>query len=62
MLRLAICLMHDNGLKVCAPIHDAVLIEGDLDHQTELLSMAQKCMQRASEIILGRHSIRSQKP
>ena len=53
MLRLAICLMHDNGLKVCAPIHDAVLIEGDLDHQTEWLSMAQKCMQRASEIILG---------
>ena len=53
MLRIAIGLMQNQGIKVCAPIHDAVLIEGHVNEERECLLIAQKCMQRASQMVLG---------
>ena len=52
MLRLAIMSLQDDGIDVCAPVHDAVVIEGPLERQEEIVSRAQKLMRRASEIIL----------
>jgi len=52
MLRVAIMLMHEKGLEVSAPIHDAVLIEGPIDREVEFVGQAQNCMRKASEIIL----------
>ena len=52
MLRLAIMFLQDDGIDVCAPVHDAVVIEGPLERQEEIVSRAQKLMRRASEIIL----------
>ena len=53
MLRIAIGLMQNQGLRVCAPIHDAVLIEGPKRDELECLNIAQKCMRKASEAVLG---------
>jgi hypothetical protein len=53
MLRLACCLATEHGIRVCAPVHDAVLIEaptGGIDSAVEEL---QKCMGEASRIVLG---------
>ena len=52
MLRLACCLATEAGITVCAPIHDALLIEApddDLDHAVEV---TQACMAEASSVIL----------
>ena len=59
MLRLACCLMTEAGLCVCAPVHDAVLIEaaeGDIDRAT---AEAQAAMQLASEVVLGGFPLRT---
>ena len=53
MLRIAIGLMQNQGIKVCAPIHDAVLVEGHVSEERECILIAQKCMQKASEMVLS---------
>ena len=53
MLRLACCLATEAGITVCAPIHDALLIEAsdsDLDNAVEV---TQACMAEASSVILA---------
>ncbi|NRP27460.1 DNA polymerase I, thermostable [Marinobacterium sp. xm-d-420] len=52
MLRMAITSMLERGIKVCAPIHDAVLIEASLDEMDDTISRAQTIMADVSEIIL----------
>ena len=59
MLRLAIIEMHNAGIRVCAPIHDAVLIEGPIDQAEEIVSKAQQCMREASKIILNGFELES---
>jgi hypothetical protein len=59
MLRLACCLATKAGIKVCGPIHDAILIEakvGELDEQTAL---AQECMAEASALVLNGFRLRT---
>lgn len=53
MLRLACCLMTERGISVCAPVHDAVLVEGPVDDIEHVVAEAQRAMREASEIILG---------
>jgi len=53
MLRLAIIKMHEAGVKVAAPIHDAVLVEGQIEHSQEIVATTQLCMREASKIILN---------
>ena len=52
MLRIACILMVKNGIQLCAPIHDAVLIEATEDSIEEQSKMAQQCMEDASQIVL----------
>jgi DNA polymerase I len=59
MLRLACCLATERGIQVCAPIHDAVLIEaaaGDID---AAVRETQQAMREASEVILPGFSLRT---
>ena len=59
MLRLACCLATERGIQVCAPVHDAVLIEaatGDID---EAVKETQRAMREASEVILPGFSLRT---
>jgi len=52
MLRMAITAMLEEGIKVCAPIHDAVLIEAPLNQLDEVISKAQMIMGDISEYVL----------
>jgi hypothetical protein len=52
MLRLACCLATERGVRVCAPIHDAILIEAAEDKLGHAISEAQRAMSDASAIVL----------
>jgi hypothetical protein len=53
MLRLACCEATEGGLEVCAPVHDAILMEGPADRIDEVVARTQAVMRRASEIVLS---------
>jgi hypothetical protein len=53
MLRLACCLMVERGIALCAPIHDALLVEAPIDRIQETALAAQAAMREASAIVLG---------
>ena len=59
MLRLACCLATERGIRVCAPVHDAILIEAPLDELDETVEQTQEAMARASEIVLDGSRLRS---
>ena len=52
MLRIACILMTEAGIRVCAPVHDALLIEAPLDELDEAIVTSQALMQEASRIVL----------
>jgi hypothetical protein len=52
MLRLACCMLVEAGVGLCAPIHDAVLIEGPADTIDEMVARARGIMAEASRIVL----------
>jgi len=60
MLRLACCLATEQGIRVCAPIHDAILIEAPLDELAAQVALAQKMMAEASGIVLDGFKLRSE--
>jgi hypothetical protein len=53
MLRLACCLATERGIRVCAPIHDAILIEPPMDEIEGAVACLQACMAEASRIVLA---------
>ena len=52
MLRIACILIHERGIQLCAPVHDAILIEAPDEKIEAHARIAQDCMNRASEIVL----------
>lgn len=52
MLRLACCLSTEQGIEVCAPVHDAVLICAPLDRLEADIAKMQDIMREASRIVL----------
>ncbi|MBM4071007.1 MAG: DNA polymerase I [Planctomycetes bacterium] len=59
MLRIACCLATERGIRVCAPVHDALLVEGPLDEIEDVVAKTQRAMQEASEVVLSGFSLRS---
>ena len=59
MLRLACCLSIEAGIRVCAPVHDALLIEAPLSALEEVVTQTQRTMEEASAIILNGFKLRS---
>ena len=59
MLRLACCLTTEAGIKVCAPQHDALLIEAPLRDLDDTIATAQRLMAEASAIVLDGFALRS---
>jgi hypothetical protein len=53
MMRLACILAVERGIKLCAPIHDALLIEAPLDQIDSEVVRLKECMAEASEAVLG---------
>jgi DNA polymerase-1 len=53
MLRLACSLATERGVEVCAPVHDALLVEGDADRMGDVLETTRAAMAEASRVVLG---------
>jgi DNA polymerase I len=62
MLRLACCLATERGIEVCAPVHDALLIEGPADAIHEVAAETARAMREASEIVLDGFALRTDEP
>jgi DNA polymerase I len=52
MLRLACCLATERGVDVCAPVHDALLIEADADGIDDAVAATKAAMTEASRVVL----------
>ena len=59
MLRLACCLATERGIRVCMPVHDAILIEADIGNIDETVEAAQLAMAEASRVVLNGFELRS---
>jgi len=53
MLRLACCLAVERGIRVCAPVHDALLIEAPLETLDKAIADTQAAMAESSEVVLS---------
>jgi DNA polymerase I-like protein with 3'-5' exonuclease and polymerase domains len=60
MLRLACCLLTERGIRVCAPIHDALLVEGLADGIAGVVAETTEAMREASELVLPGFPLRSE--
>ena len=52
MLRIACILLTDAGVRVCAPVHDALLIEAPLEELDNEVAKTKSLMREASRIVL----------
>jgi DNA polymerase I-like protein with 3'-5' exonuclease and polymerase domains len=52
MLRIASILITEAGIRICAPVHDALLIEAPLDELDGAIEATQLLMKQASGIVL----------
>jgi DNA polymerase I-like protein with 3'-5' exonuclease and polymerase domains len=59
ILRLACCRATEAGLQICAPIHDAVLIEAPLDGLDAAVAQTQQVLTDASAVVLGGFRLRT---
>lgn len=53
MMRFACSFAVQRGIKLCAPIHDALLIEAPIEHIDAEVERLKDCMTEASELVLG---------
>jgi hypothetical protein len=60
MLRLACCLATERGITVCAPVHDALLVEGPADGIEDVVAATQQAMQEASALVLPGFPLRTE--
>lgn len=59
MLRLACIFATEAGIRVCAPVHDAILIEAPIAELDATIAKTQELMAQASEVILDGFRLRS---
>jgi len=60
MLRLACCFGIRDGIEICAPVHDAVLIAAPLDRLDEDVTKMQAAMGAASRSVLNGFELRTE--
>jgi DNA polymerase I len=60
MLRLACCYATEAGIQVCAPVHDALLIEAPASDISAAVHRVQEAMERASAAVLHGFRLRSE--
>jgi len=60
MLRIACIMIAQEGITLCAPVHDAILIEAPEDLIQEHVEIAQRCMAKASHFILDGFELTSE--
>lgn len=62
ILRLACCLGIERGIRICAPIHDAILIEAPLERLEADVAAMREAMAEASRIVLGGFELKTECP
>jgi len=60
MLRLACCYATERGIRVCAPVHDALLIEAPIDELEAAVASTRAAMAQASADVLFGFELRSE--
>jgi DNA polymerase-1 len=60
MLRLACCFLTEAGVCVCAPVHDALLVEAPAEDIDEVVAACEQEMYRASEYVLAGFPLRTE--
>jgi hypothetical protein len=60
MLRLACCLATERGIRVCGPVHDALLVQGPADGIDAVVTATREAMREASELVLPGFSLRTE--
>jgi hypothetical protein len=58
MLRLAACLATERGVRVVAPVHDAMLIEAPVEEIDAAVRVARGAMEEASREVLNGFTLR----
>jgi hypothetical protein len=61
MMRLAACLATENGIRICAPVHDAFLIMAPIDRLPVDIERMCACMEEASALVLNGFGLRTDK-
>lgn len=59
MLRLACCYATERGISVCAPVHDALLIEAPIDQIDKMVDATKNAMSDASATVLDGFRLRT---
>lgn len=59
MMRLACCLVTEAGINLCAPVHDALLIEGPFSDMDAIIEETRRLMAQASRTVLGGFELRT---
>jgi DNA polymerase I-like protein with 3'-5' exonuclease and polymerase domains len=59
MLRLACCLATEGGVEVCAPVHDALLVEAPARLIEAAVRQTRAAMSEASGVVLGGFEVRT---
>jgi hypothetical protein len=59
MLRLACCTITDAGVRICATLHDALLIEAPVKCLEETIADVERHMREASKIVLNGFALRT---
>lgn len=59
ILRLACCMGVESGIKICCPVHDAVLIEARTEEISQQTEEMRNIMAKASRIVLGNLSLKT---
>lgn len=54
ILRAACYMLVQSGIKICAPVHDAILCEFNIDNVESEVKRAEAIMQEASKIVIGK--------
>ena len=60
IMRLAVCLGVENGIVICCPVHDAVMIMAPLDRLDSDIARMRSHMEQASEIVLNGFKLRTE--
>jgi len=60
MLRLACCLGTEGGIQICAPVHDAILMQAPLDRLEEDVARMRAYLAEASRIVLNGFVLRTE--
>lgn len=60
ILRVACVQIVEAGIRLCAPVHDAVVIEAPIDDVEAVVARARKLMAAASRAVLGGYEVRTE--